>query len=124
MVQTTLQFLKRDELYNVEKPYLAEYEFDPSDTVPKSNLIISSLPVTINAIESIETFRLDVHGFCVLREKIHLDPLEALRSPDIVESSYIHSLGNILAEQFPEYKRLEPFEFVASRVSCSETEVS
>lgn len=112
MIDTTLDYLARDELYTREKPYAAEFEIAVGDGAQKTNYILTKQPVTIHPIQPWDDFTLDRNGFCVIEEKTQLDVAEAISNPGAVESAYLDQLESILARRFPEYKRLEPLEFV------------
>ncbi|KAF2259242.1 putative CmcJ-like methyltransferase [Lojkania enalia] len=112
MVQTTLQYLARDKLYKTEKPYSAEFEVDESDSVRKTNYILETQPVTVQAIKSSDNFDLDTNGFCVINERTNLNIQQALTDPESVELAYFEEIEAILSRHFPEYRRLEPIELV------------
>lgn len=115
MIKTTLQYLARDKLYEIEKPYRAEFDIEETGNVKSTNHIFAIEPVVIHAIQPSDNFELDKNGFCVLDEKISLDVHAALTTPDSVESAYLQELEVILSRRFPEYKRLEPVEFVVRK---------
>jgi hypothetical protein len=117
MIQTSLQYLARDKLYKIEKPYRVEFDIEETGNVKSTNHIFATEPVVIYAIQPSDNFELDQNGFCVLDEKISLDAHAALTTPDSVESAYLQELEVILSRRFPEYKRLEPVEFVASSMA-------
>ncbi len=109
--QAIIQYLKRDNLYEVEKPFNVEFEPHHGTEVQRSNLIACEEPVTIHAIQSSE-FNLDTNGFCVINKEIPLNAEEALRDPEAVEAAYLAELEATLSRQFPEYRRIEPLEFL------------
>lgn len=121
MVETTLLYLARDKLYDVEKPFSAEFTIEEAEGVQKTNYILSEVPVTIQAISPSATgvhssnrFRLDVNGFCVFEDTTHLDVKAALERSGAAEAEYLEELKVILRKRFPEYTRVEALEFVAS----------
>lgn len=114
MIQTSLQYLARDKLYKVEKPYRTEFDIEEKGNVRSTNHIFATEEVEIHAIQPADNFELEQNGFCVLDEKTSLDVEAALTTPDSVESAYLQELEVILSRRFPEYKRLEPVEFVVS----------
>jgi hypothetical protein len=116
MINTTLQYLARDKLYETEKPYSAEFEVEEHNGVKKTNYILSAQPVAIHAIQPSDKFSLDTNGFCIINAKTSLQLQDALTRPDAVESAYLNEIEAILCERFPEYSRLEPMEFVASHM--------
>lgn len=113
MVETTLQYLSRNELYATEKPYSVEFEVDGNlDSVQKTNYIISEVPANIREITPSDNFTLETNGFCVLNEITHLDAAKAVSDASGIEAAYLSELEAILHRRFPEYQRLEPLVFV------------
>lgn len=111
MVAATLRYLARDEIFESEKPYFAEFNVKESDGVKKTNYVFTSESVTIQAIKPSDNFDLDHNGFCVITAKTSLDAADALRDAEAVEESYLLELVDILSRHFPEYKRIEPIQF-------------
>ncbi len=114
MINTTLQYLARDKLYETEKPYSADFEVEEQNGSKKTNYILSTQPVTVHAIQPSDKFELDTNGFCVINAKTNLDVQDALDKSETVELAYLNEIKAILHKHFPEYSRLEPMEFVAS----------
>lgn len=113
-METTLQYLARDKLYETEKPYSAEFEIKEENGVKKTNYILSAEPVTVHPIQPSDSFTLDTNGFCAVNANIPLSANEALADPEAVESAYLAELRKVFYQRFPEYWRLEPLDFVAS----------
>ena len=67
VVETSLNFLKRDELYNHEKPYQLGYA--PPEGLPTSNLGREKHePITVTSIRGLEQqFTFEGNGFTALR---------------------------------------------------------
>jgi hypothetical protein len=116
MVNTTIQYLACDKLYETEKPYLADFEVEEHNGAKKTNYILFAQPVTVHAIQPSDKFDLNINGFCVINAKINLEAQDALTKPEAIESAYLKEIEAILYERFPEYGRLEPMEFVASYI--------
>jgi hypothetical protein len=112
MVSTNLQYLARNKLYDTEKPYSADFEIEEQDGIRKSNYIISTEPVFVNAIQPSDNFDLNTHGFCIIKAKTNLRVDDALTQPEAVETAYFDEIEAIIHEHFPEYSRLEGMEFV------------
>ncbi|KAI9684530.1 MAG: hypothetical protein M1822_005618 [Bathelium mastoideum] len=115
-VRTGLQYLARDKLYEVEKPYSVEFEIDNSVSAKSTNHILATEPVTIYAIGPSDAFELDINGFCVIKAETNLNVQDALTRPETVESDYVNEIKAILHERFPDYDRIEAFEFVVCTV--------
>lgn len=114
MVLTSLKYLARDKLYEVEKPYSAEFEVEDDDGARKSNYVIIEKSLEVQPIERWHKFDLDTNGFCTITAETSLSATDALNEPESVETDYLAQLKVILAQHFPEYSRLEAFEFVVS----------
>lgn len=119
MVNTTIQYLARNELYDTEKPYSAEFEIEEYGDVKRSNYIQSTEQVLVQAIGPDDNFCLDTHGFCTINAETHLNVDDALTRPQVVETAYFDEIKAILHERLPEYSRLEAMEFVVSALLCS-----
>ncbi|KAI1737182.1 hypothetical protein F4680DRAFT_468382 [Xylaria scruposa] len=115
MIRTSLSYLARDRLYEVEKPFSAEFEIEESDGIKKTNYILSNEEVTIQPVKDPNQFTLNQNGFCVTRADMNFSAGAALTTPAIVETSYLQDLRTILGQKFPEYNRIEPIEFVVRK---------
>ncbi|KAL8861045.1 MAG: hypothetical protein Q9178_002558 [Gyalolechia marmorata] len=115
MISTTIQYLARDELYDIEKPYSADFEIEERKSIKRSNYILSTEPVSIHAIGSSDHFHLDTHGFCTINAKTSLSVHDALSQPEAVETAYFDEIEAILHDRFPEYSRFEGIEFVVRK---------
>jgi hypothetical protein len=114
-VETSIQYLKRDQLYEVEKPFNVEFEPEHHSEIQRSNLTACESLMTIYAIQPSDEFDMDTNGFCIIHKEIPLNPEEALRDPESVEAAYLEELEASLSHRFPEYRRIEPLEFLVSR---------
>ena len=112
MVNTTLKYIARDELYKSEKPFSAEFEVEKYAGAKETNHILVTQPVAVNAIEDSDKFNLDIHGFCVINARTSLQAQDALTRPGEVEDLYLNEIKDILQAHFPQYQRLEGMEFV------------
>ncbi|KAF2722640.1 putative CmcJ-like methyltransferase [Polychaeton citri CBS 116435] len=115
MLQTQIRYLVRDELYQREKPYAADFEVDEQDGAQKSNFIIENHDVQIMPVTHHDGFQLDVHGFCVLKENTSLTLEDAIDRSEQVELQYQAQLEQVLRKHFPKYTRLEALDFVVRK---------
>lgn len=115
MVATTLRYLARDDLWEKEKPYAADFQLDKSLGHKPTNYITSDEPMLVTAIEPEDRFDLDIHGFCTIKAKTSLRAEDALTQTEEVESVYFAEIEAVLCKHFPVYKRWEPMEFVVSK---------
>ena len=113
-IDTTVQYLARNKLYETEKPYAADFEVNEEAGAQKTNHIFSTQRVWINTIEAPDDFDINTHGFCVIKAKTDLKPEDALKKPEEVEAAYLNEVKAILHKRFPEYSRLEGIDFVVS----------
>lgn len=116
MINASLQYLARDKLYEIEKPYRVEFDVQEEGNVKSTNHKFATEPAVIHAIQASDRFELNKHGFCVLNEKTELDVHAALTTPELVETAYLKMIKAILHRNFPEYTRIEPLEFVVRRI--------
>jgi hypothetical protein len=118
MVNTTLQYLARNRLYETEKPYSADFEIEEHNGAKKTNYILATQPMTVNAIQPSDKFDLDTHGFCIINAKLNLQVQDALTKPKAVESAYLNEIEAIFHDHFLEYRRLEGMEICGMYMSC------
>lgn len=114
MVLATITYLARDPLYDKEKPYATELKFEGAGEAESMNYIFEKRRVEVNPVGPEHKHDLDTHGFCVVRASTRLDVSLALQSPSEVEDEYTEQLAEILLTTFPEYRRVESIDFVAS----------
>ncbi|KAK3379094.1 putative CmcJ-like methyltransferase [Lasiosphaeria ovina] len=107
---TTIQYISRDPLYQVEKAYSADFVPDNGET--PLNHIFDLQPIHVKDIVSPQEFELDVHGFCLLKAKTMLSAEDALTNQSSVEMDYINEIEALLYLKFPEYKRIEAMNFI------------
>jgi hypothetical protein len=122
MVTTTLRYLARDELWEREKPYAADFQIDKSLSHKPTNYITSDQPMSVTAIKLEDRFELDTHGFCTIKAKTSLKAEDALTQSEEVQSVYFSEIEAVLCRHFPEYIRWEPMEFVVSTVHTIDRE--
>jgi len=111
MVITSIQYLARDKLYNLEKPYAADFLVDEESAV-RSNYLIKSVPTTVTPIQPSDNFDLDTNGFCRIKTQLHTQVEDILSRSQNVEFAYFEEIETMLKEHFPEYTRFEGIEFV------------
>jgi hypothetical protein len=107
---TIMPYIERNELYDREKLYAADFEVDVGQKA--TNHIFAQTPVLIHDIVSFQDFDLDTHGFCVLKEETTLKAEDALDRPQEVEASYCSEIEILLHKHFPEYSRIESMDFI------------
>lgn len=114
MLKTKVRYLSRDDLYNVEKPYSADFHVDEQNGAKRSNIITTDCDVEIMPVTNRDDFDMNVNGFHILEEDTSLTLDDALDRPEEAELEYQAELEQILHKYFPEYTRLEGLDFVVS----------
>lgn len=115
MLQTKIRYLARSDVYNVEKPYSADFIVDEQNGAQRSNIITTHCDVQVMPVSSRSAFDMDVSGFCILNEDTSLTLEDALARPQDVELQYQAELEQIVHKHFPEYTRLEALDFVVRK---------
>jgi hypothetical protein len=108
MLQTSMNFLSRDDLYQTEKPYLCLFE-TPED-FPKSNILLRKCKdLMIEDIRDCDSIvSLDTHGFAImhLKSKLSYDDFgDAVK----VKGQYLHEVAEHL-RCFTGASRVQIFE--------------
>ena len=124
MLKTTIPYVKRDQLYGSEKSYRVDFPLTAEEIrngAKLTNNILDHRLVQVRRIEDLQKFTLDSQGFCIIKATTLLSAEEALTKSESVRESYYAQIENLLLQKFPEYRRIECFEFVVSRLSlpCS-----
>jgi hypothetical protein len=104
---TKVPYLGRDELYQKEKPYIADFSVEHVPNAKSSNHLFEYQDHTIidaQPLRSTLTFRRN--GFCFLRAKTSLTSKNA-DDPEYIQTHFWDELELILHNAFPEYERLE-----------------
>lgn len=121
-MRTSINYTAITPNLELEKAFSTDYHVDHIKGAVRSNTKTEYHPVSVNEIQEPEKFQLDVHGFCVLHGKTHLDPLNAYKNKSEVEKAYWYEIEAILHENFPQYSRIESFDltvsFKNSRMKC------
>ena len=114
MLKTTVRYLARDDLYNAEKPYSADFCVDERNGAKRANIITTDRDVQVMPVTNRDDFDINVNGFCILNEDTNLTLEDALDRPEEAELEYQAELERVLHKHFPEYTRLEGLDFVVS----------
>ncbi|KAK8108171.1 uncharacterized protein PG998_010184 [Apiospora kogelbergensis] len=87
-MRTSINYTAITPNLELEKAFSTDYHVDHIKGAVRSNTKTEYHPVSVNEIQEPEKFQLDVHGFCVLHGKTHLDPLNAYKNKSEVEKAY------------------------------------
>lgn len=117
IVETSMHFLARDDLYEKEKPFQLKYA--AAEGIPKSNFRLQKQdPIKISNLRGREQqLSLEKNGFAVLKldEKI---PYDDFNNPDGIRR-YLEAVSDNLKE-FLRADKVQVFQYVVSlrRTSC------
>ena len=70
--------------------------------------------VKLHEITDTTHWDLNVHGFCILKAKTHLDPQEVLLRKKDLQKACWYEIEALLHEKFPEYTRIESYDCTVS----------
>ena len=124
-METTICYLAHDKLFNAVKPFSADFSVDHIEGAQATNLTADEREVIIHPIISFEDFKLDIHGFCILRSHNSLVPEEILGNKEGVQQAYWREIQELLLVNFPEYRRVECHDLTVyqtpySTVACTD----
>jgi hypothetical protein len=117
MVVGSFEYLKKLELYAIEKPYeiLVPMSLFPNSNIPRTNLAFEAVTVDIDDVRGKEEFyNLDRHGFAFAHH-----PVQAmnLKDRETIEQTYISEVQSLLRREIPGIKRLLSFDWRVSPFS-------
>ncbi|KAF7503085.1 hypothetical protein GJ744_004332 [Endocarpon pusillum] len=110
-IQTYMPYLARNERYNKEKPFGADFPVDRCEGGQCANHIFDNQAVTVHNMRGGEQPVLDRHGFCLVHAQTSLTAAEASNSRTPPMERYLGEIERILYEKFPEYLRIEIMDF-------------
>ncbi|KAF2463448.1 uncharacterized protein BDR25DRAFT_245675 [Lindgomyces ingoldianus] len=112
---TELQYLARLELYETEKPFLANFKV--SNGARSTNHIFEPKPVFVEDGHG-QPFSLDVNGFAFMKHETNLQP-EDFSDADRVRSVYVDEINQFVRQKFPKYTDLVFLDFEVRRRDVS-----
>ncbi|KAK2601552.1 hypothetical protein QQS21_004870 [Conoideocrella luteorostrata] len=111
-IDTYLPYLVRDELYDKEKPYGADFPVDHFKDSKLSNHEFEKFPMVIRDAQPVRhSFNLDTNGFCFLRADTSITPDLASNAQTPALTKYLQEIEKLLYHKFPEYARIEVMDF-------------
>ncbi|KAG9250322.1 putative CmcJ-like methyltransferase [Emericellopsis atlantica] len=113
-METHIQYIIRDPILRVEKAFTTDFPIDHVNGVEgirMQNIHWEKRQVIVEEIVDPRSWKLDVHGFCFLRAETRLDPEKAYKQKDEVKDAFWHEIEAILHHHFPQYSRIEAFDF-------------
>jgi hypothetical protein len=119
-METTMHYIARSPIFETEKAFDTDFPVDNIEGARGTNHTTDARAVIVHPIQDPTYWDLDVHGFCVLKEKTHLDPQDAFSRKREVQKDYWFEIEAILHEVFPRYSRIESYDCtVCSYDFCS-----
>ncbi|KAL3952366.1 hypothetical protein ACCO45_012309 [Purpureocillium lilacinum] len=109
-METHVRYLGRSAIFKTEKAFSTDFPVDHVEGARRTNHEIDDRAVTVTAITDHNQWRLDVHGFCILHAKTHLNPRDAYEKKDEVQDAYWYEIEAIMHKNFPQYSRIECFD--------------
>jgi hypothetical protein len=109
-METSINYIAETSILDTEKAFSTDFPVHHVKGALQSNLQSEPRPVTVTAIENLDEWKLDTHGFCVLRGHTHLDPHQVYTDKAAVQGAYWNELEAILHANFPQYSRIECFD--------------
>lgn len=111
-VNSQMVFLSRNELYQTEKPYAADFPVDEIEGAKLSNHMFDTLPVTFHDARGVkQPFSLDRNGFCYIKAKTSLQPEDATPEWNETMDQYMHEVAAALQKKSSRYNEVKPMDF-------------
>lgn len=116
MATTTINFIRKDDFYDEEKPYLLTYE--PPGDFPKTNVNLDHRDMKVEDIRGREdTFSIEDNGFAIMNISTKLS-YEDFDDEELVKSVYLKEVGDAL-KQFLGASRIQIFEHIVNYISST-----
>jgi hypothetical protein len=110
-VYTHMPYLARDELYNEEKPFGADFPVDHFEGGELAHHIFDNKAITGHDVRGREPPALDRNGFCFIKAPTSLTAAGATNSLSPPVAKYLGEIERILYKTFSEYSRIEIMDF-------------
>lgn len=119
-METSIGYIARTPNLEAEKAFSTDYPVDHIEGARQGNTKLDYRRVTVTAIEDRDKWKLDTHGFCILRGNTHLDTEKVYVDKVAIQDAYWQELEAILHESFPQYSRIECFDLTVGRLKYSD----
>jgi len=114
-METSIHYIARTSNLETEKAFSTDFPVDHVEGARRNNTQPDICPKVVTAIEDSKEWNLDIHGFCFLHGKTHLDAHRAYKDKSAVQDAYWHDIEAILHQKFPQYSRIECFDFTVRK---------
>lgn len=112
MATTTINFIRNDDFYNEEKPYLLTYE--PPGDFPKTNVKLDNRHMKLEDIRGRENeFNVEDNGFAIMKIQTKLS-YEDFDNEDLVKRVYLKEVAETL-KTFLGASRIQIFEHIVRK---------
>ncbi|OBT61250.1 hypothetical protein VE03_09670 [Pseudogymnoascus sp. 23342-1-I1] len=105
-----MSYLARTLLFETEKAFDTDFPVDNINGARRTNHETDERVVKLHEVKDPGYWDLNVHGFCILNAKTHLDPHDAFTKKKEVQKAYWYEIEALLHEKFPEYSRIESYD--------------
>jgi hypothetical protein len=118
MMNTTLDYVARTPLLEKEKCFDTDFVVDSIKGARRSNLVFEPMSVTVQPIVNRGDWNIDKNGFCIIKAKTGLSAKEAFEKTEETKKAYWYEIEALLHEKFPQYARIESYDFTVS-IRCT-----
>jgi hypothetical protein len=113
-METHIKYIARSPIFKTEKAFTTDFPVDHVEGARQTNQEDDVRPVTVSCIENPNEWKLDEHGFCFIKAKTRLEAQDTFNRRKEVQKSYWQEIEAILHQHFPQYSRIESFDFTVS----------
>lgn len=113
-MDTHIRYVARSSIFETEKAFTTDFPVDHVEGARRTNQEEDHRPVTINCIENPNEWKLDEHGFCFIKAETHVEAPYTLDNRNEIQKSYWQQIEAIVHKKFPQYSRIESFDFTVS----------
>ncbi|KAJ5464117.1 CmcJ-like methyltransferase [Penicillium sp. IBT 31633x] len=114
-MDTHIRYVARSSIFETEKAFTTDFPVDHVEGARRTNQEEDHQPVTINCIENPNEWKLDEHGFCFIKAETHVEAPYTLDTRNEIQKSYWQQIEAIVHEKFPQYSRIESFDFTVRK---------
>lgn len=112
-----MPYLARSEVYQMEKPYGADFPVDHIEGAAMTNHVFEIHPVTFRDLRNMkEELNLSTNGACLIKARTSLLAEEASNSATPAMKQYVDELLRVLQQKCPEYVEIRVMDF---QVGCA-----
>ncbi|KAK3372249.1 putative CmcJ-like methyltransferase [Podospora didyma] len=109
-IDATVHYIARDEAYKAEKAFDTGFPVSHIPGARQTNHRVEPHGVKVHQIRDPSRYALDVHGFCVIRADLDINPHDAVTQLSEIQFSIWDKLERILERDFPQYTRIESYD--------------